>query len=113
MQQLDEVIAKAQAEIECVTDAAALDELRVQYLGKKGFFTEQMKSLGRLSSEERPAAGALINQAKEQVQNALNAKRDAFQIAELNQKLAAETLDISLPGRLVRKSKMIFTTSMP
>ncbi len=99
MQQLDEVIAKAQAEIEGVKDAAALDELRVQYLGKKGFFTEQMKTLGSLSAEERPAAGALINQAKEQVQNALNARRDAFQAAELNQKLAAETIDVTLPGR--------------
>ena len=58
MQQLDEVIAKAQAEIEGVKDAAVLEELRVQYLGKKGFFTEQMKTLGRLSAEERPAAGA-------------------------------------------------------
>ncbi len=99
MQQLDEVIAKAQAEIEGVKDAAALDELRVQYLGKKGFFTEQMKTLGTLSAEERPAAGALINQAKEQVQSALNAKREAFQNAELNQKLAAETIDVTLPGR--------------
>ncbi len=99
MQQLDEVIAKAQAEIEGVKDAAALDELRVQYLGKKGFFTEQMKTLGGLSAEERPAAGALINQAKEQVQSALNAKREAFQSAELNQKLAAETIDVTLPGR--------------
>ena len=99
MQQLDEVIAKAQAEIEGVKDAAALDELRVQYLGKKGFFTEQMKTLGSLSAEERPAAGALINQAKEQVQSALNAKREAFQNAELNQKLAAETIDVTLPGR--------------
>ena len=99
MQQLDEVIAKAQAEIEGVKDAAALDELRVQYLGKKGFFTEQMKTLGSLSAEERPAAGALINQAKEQVQSALNAKREAFQSAELNQKLAAETIDVTLPGR--------------
>jgi phenylalanyl-tRNA synthetase alpha chain len=99
MQQLDEVIAKAQAEIESVNDAAALDELRVQYLGKKGFFTEQMKTLGSLSAAERPAAGALINQAKEQVQSALNAKREAFQNAELNQKLAAETVDVTLPGR--------------
>ena len=99
MQQLDEVIAKAQAEIEGVKDAAALDELRVQYLGKKGFFTEQMKTLGSLSAEERPAAGALINQAKEQLQTALNAKREAFQSAELNQKLAAETIDVTLPGR--------------
>ncbi|MCD8547570.1 MAG: phenylalanine--tRNA ligase subunit alpha [Aeromonadaceae bacterium] len=99
MQQLEDVIAKAQAEIESVTEAAALEELRVQYLGKKGFFTEQMKGLGALPNEEKPAAGARINQAKMAVQDALNAKRDALQSAELNKKLAAETIDVSLPGR--------------
>jgi len=99
MQQLEEVIAKAQAEIESVTEAAALEELRVQYLGKKGFFTEQMKGLGALPNEEKPAAGARINQAKLAVQDALNAKRDALHAAELNKKLAAETIDVSLPGR--------------
>ena len=101
MQQLDEMIAKAQAEIDGVTDAATLDELRVQYFGKKGFFTEQMKTLGSLSAEERPAAGALINQAKEQVQAVLNAKREAFANAELAQKLAAEMVDVTLPGRKI------------
>ncbi len=99
MQQLDEMIVKAQAEIDGASDAASLEELRVQYFGKKGFFTEQMKSLGALSAEERPAAGALINQAKEKVQSALNAKRDDFINAELAQKLAAETIDVTLPGR--------------
>ena len=99
MQQLDEVIAKAQAEIEGVKDAAALDELRVQYLGKKGFFTEQRKTRGTATAEERPPAGPWINQAKDQVQSALNAKREPFQSAELNQKLAAETIDVTLPGR--------------
>jgi len=99
MQQLEDVIAKAQAEIESVTEAAALEELRVQYLGKKGFFTEQMKSLSALPNDEKPAAGARINQAKMAVQDAMNAKRDALQAADLNKKLAAETIDVSLPGR--------------
>ncbi|MGL4754942.1 MAG: phenylalanine--tRNA ligase subunit alpha [Aeromonadaceae bacterium] len=97
--QLEEVIAKAQAEIESVNDVAALEELRVQYMGKKGYFTEQMKSLGSLPAAEKPAAGARINQAKEQVQTVLNAKRDDLQAAELNKKLSAETIDVSLPGR--------------
>ena len=101
MQQLEEVVGQAKAEIEGVSDIAALDEIRVKYLGKKGFFTEQMKGLGALSAEERPAAGAVINQAKQQVQDALNARRDALVEQELNQKLAAETIDISLPGRRI------------
>ncbi|BEE09200.1 TPA: phenylalanine--tRNA ligase subunit alpha [Aeromonas hydrophila] len=101
MQQLEEVVGQARAEIEGVSYIAALDEIRVKYLGKKGFFTEQMKGLGALSAEERPAAGAVINQAKQQVQDALNGRREALEIAVLNQKLAAETIDVSLPGRRI------------
>ncbi|BBR39781.1 phenylalanine--tRNA ligase alpha subunit [Aeromonas veronii] len=101
MQQLEEVVGQAKAEIEGVSDIATLDEIRVKYLGKKGFFTEQMKGLGALSAEERPAAGAVINQAKQQVQDALNERREALEVAVLNQKLAAETIDISLPGRRI------------
>ncbi|BBR10522.1 phenylalanine--tRNA ligase subunit alpha [Aeromonas caviae] len=101
MQQLEEVVGQAKAEIEGVSDIAALDEIRVKYLGKRGFFTEQMKGLGALSAEERPAAGAVINQAKQQVQDALNARREALEVAVLNQKLAAETIDVSLPGRRI------------
>ncbi|AKA17483.1 phenylalanine--tRNA ligase subunit alpha [Aeromonas hydrophila] len=101
MQQLEEVVGQARAEIEGVNDIATLDEIRVKYLGKKGFFTEQMKGLGALSAEERPAAGAVINQAKQQVQDALNERREALEIAVLNQKLAAETIDVSLPGRRI------------
>ncbi|MCS3768405.1 phenylalanyl-tRNA synthetase alpha chain [Aeromonas hydrophila] len=101
MQQLEEVVGQARAEIEGVSDIAALDEIRVKYLGKKGFFTEQMKGLGALSAEERPAAGAVINQAKQQVQDALNERREALEVAVLNQKLSAETIDVSLPGRRI------------
>ncbi|CAJ1840640.1 phenylalanine--tRNA ligase subunit alpha [Aeromonas veronii] len=101
MQQLEEVVGQARAEIEGVSDIATLDEIRVKYLGKKGFFTEQMKGLGALSAEERPAAGAVINQAKQQVQDALNERREALEVAVLSQKLAAETIDVSLPGRRI------------
>ncbi|ALP43125.1 phenylalanine--tRNA ligase subunit alpha [Aeromonas schubertii] len=101
MQQLEEVVGQAKAEIEGVSDIATLDEVRVKYLGKKGFFTEQMKGLGALSPEERPAAGAVINQAKQAVQDALGLRRDALEAAVLNQKLAAETVDITLPGRRI------------
>lgn len=101
MQQLEEVVGQAKADIEGVSDIATLDEIRVKYLGKKGFFTEQMKGLGALSAAERPAAGAVINQAKQQVQDALNERREALEIAVLNQKLAAETIDVSLPGRRI------------
>ncbi|WP_445398561.1 phenylalanine--tRNA ligase subunit alpha [Zobellella sp. An-6] len=99
MDQLEDVIVKAQAEIQAAANAVELDEIRVHYLGKKGIFTEQSKALGKLSAEERPAAGQAINHAKQAVTDAINNKRDALQQAELNQKLASETLDITLPGR--------------
>ena len=99
MQQLEEVVVSALAKITEANDNNALEALRVEYFGKKGVFTEQMKSLAGLSAEERPAAGQLINQAKEKVQNALNDRREALTTAELAIKLAAETIDVSLPGR--------------
>ena len=99
MDQLQDVIVQAQAQISAAATIAELDDIRVHYMGKKGIFTEQSKTLGKLSAEERPAAGQVINLAKQAVNDALNSKRDALQLAELNLKLASETLDISLPGR--------------
>ncbi|ART81237.1 phenylalanine--tRNA ligase subunit alpha [Oceanisphaera profunda] len=99
MDQLQDVIVKAQAQISAAATIAELDDIRVHYMGKKGIFTEQSKTLGKLSAAERPAAGQVINQAKQAVNDALNSKREALQLAELNLKLASETLDISLPGR--------------
>ncbi|MGD9660257.1 MAG: phenylalanine--tRNA ligase subunit alpha [Porticoccaceae bacterium] len=84
-------------------DVAALDQVRVEYLGKKGKITELLKSLGKLSAEERPAAGALINKAKEDVQEHINARRLFLDEANIAEQLAAETLDISLDGRNVKK----------
>lgn len=77
----------------------ALDDVRVQYLGKKGALTAQLKTLGQLSAEERPQAGAKINEAKQQLQQHINACKIALEEAELEQKLASETIDVTLPGR--------------
>ncbi|WP_407225691.1 hypothetical protein [Escherichia coli] len=83
------------------SDVAALDNVRVEYLGKKGHLTLQMTTLRELPPEERPAAGAVINEAKEQVQQALNARKAELESAALNARLAAETIDVSLPGRRI------------
>lgn len=80
-------------------DLPALDHVRVEYLGKKGQITALLKSLGKLSAEERPAAGAKINESKQQVQEQINVKKDALQQEAINAKLAEETLDVTLPGR--------------
>ena len=101
MSHLAELVANARAAIEHAQDVAALDNVRVEYLGKKGHLTLQMTTLRELPAEERPAAGAVINEAKQQVQEALNARKEALESAALNARLAAETIDVSLPGRRV------------
>ncbi len=101
MSHLAELVANAAAAINRASDVAALDNVRVEYLGKKGHLTLQMTTLRDLPPEERPAAGAVINAAKEQVQQALNARKAELESAALNARLAAETIDISLPGRRI------------
>ncbi|NHB91282.1 phenylalanine--tRNA ligase subunit alpha [Photorhabdus cinerea] len=99
MPHLAELVAKAKAAVEDAQDVAALDLVRVEYLGKKGHLTLQMSSLRDLPAEERPAAGAVINQAKQAVQEALNARKEKLETDVLNSRLSAEKIDVSLPGR--------------
>ncbi len=80
-------------------DMAALDHVRVEYLGKKGQITALLKTLGKLSAEERPAAGAEINKAKQQVQEKITAVKEGFEKAAIEAKLASETIDVTLSGR--------------
>ena len=78
---------------------AALDAVRVAYLGKKGELTAQLKNLGKLSAEERPAAGQAINRAKQQVQEWLETRKATLGDAAIAERLQAETVDVTLPGR--------------
>ncbi|WP_319381336.1 phenylalanine--tRNA ligase subunit alpha [Thiomicrorhabdus sp.] len=98
-EQLQTLISEAEEAIRSVADLAGLDDIRVQYLGKKGALTEVMKTLGKLSPEERPKAGQVINEAKQAVQGLLNDKKRELDNAKLMQKLAEETVDVTLPGR--------------
>src|SRR5690606_40505857 len=99
MENLDALVAQALEAVQHSEDVNALEQLRVQYLGKKGELTQLMQALGKLSAEERPQAGALINAAKNQVQDVLNARKADLEQAALGAKLAAERIDITLPGR--------------
>lgn len=99
MQALSELIDRATSEIDAAADLAALDAVRVSYLGKKGELTARLKSLGQLPAEERSAAGQEINKAKQAVQASLNARRESLESAALEAKLAADAVDVSLPGR--------------
>jgi phenylalanyl-tRNA synthetase alpha chain len=97
--ELEQVLSDAQAAVDGASDLRALDEVRVRYLGKSGVFTEQLKSLGKLPKEERPAAGQEINRAKQLLQKAIEARKAALETAALAERLAAERIDVSLPGR--------------
>ncbi|TMH34336.1 MAG: phenylalanine--tRNA ligase subunit alpha [Betaproteobacteria bacterium] len=100
MNDLDQLVQDAQADFERSVMPADLENAKARYLGKSGRLTEQLKALGTLSAEEKKSRGALINSAKQQVEAALNARRQALADAELEAQLKAEALDVSLPGRL-------------
>src|SRR5205085_4327205 len=99
MEELDRIISTALADFESCGDPAALENSKARYLGKAGAVTELLKSLGKLPANERPAAGARINEAKVRLETALGARRDALAEQKLEAQLAAEALDVSLPGR--------------
>ncbi len=99
MQALSELVQQAESAIDSAADLAALDAVRVSYLGKNGELTARLKNLSKLPAEERPAAGQEINEAKKSVQESLNAKRSSLEGDALAGKLAADKVDVSLPGR--------------
>jgi phenylalanyl-tRNA synthetase alpha chain len=96
---LQAIVQQAEQQINQADDIASLDATRVEFMGKKGRMTELLKGLGKLSPEERPQAGQKINQAKQQIQQLINARGEVLREAQLNTKLAAETIDVTLPGR--------------
>ena len=99
--QLDALINEAKQAIAAAADLQALDQVRVNFLGKKGSVTAQLKNLGQLSPEERPKAGEVINRAKEIIQAELDARKVSLEQAALANKLSSERIDITLPGRTV------------
>lgn len=99
MQDLTSLTQQALGEIVACGDLAALDEARVRWLGKKGVLTEQLQALGALPKGERPAAGQRINEAKERVSAAIDTRRADLERADVERKLAAGRIDVTLPGR--------------
>lgn len=96
---LEEILAQALQQLADAKDLNQLDQVRVQYLGKKGQFTLQMKELGRLDPEQRRSAGQVINEARDQFQQQLEARKTALEQAALEERLASERVDVTLPGR--------------
>ncbi|MGB0955378.1 MAG: phenylalanine--tRNA ligase subunit alpha [Panacagrimonas sp.] len=91
--------AQALAAVENAADARALDQLRVEYLGKKGSITALLRQLGGIAPDQRKQFGEQVNRAKEAVASAIEQRAAVLGEAELNQRLAAESLDVSMPGR--------------
>ena len=96
---LERIVADAEAEFSVITDPAELEQAKARYLGKSGAITARMKALGALPVEQRPAAGSLINAARDRIAVALETRREALREAELQRRLTAERLDVTLPGR--------------
>ena len=101
-EQLERLSAESLAAVAEAPDMGALDALRVKYLGKKGELTAILKQMGSLSAEERPAMGQLANTVRAKLETAFDARREALAEAELERRLAAEALDVTMPGRRVR-----------
>ncbi|MGE5095605.1 MAG: phenylalanine--tRNA ligase subunit alpha, partial [Betaproteobacteria bacterium] len=99
MEQLEKIVSEAQKTISATASVADLDQAKARFLGKAGSLTELLKGLGKLSAEERPKAGAAINQAKSRVEALIQSQREAILARELDAKLAAESIDVTLPGR--------------
>lgn len=96
---IEEILTQALQELAHAKDLNQLDQVRVNYLGKKGVFTEQMKELGKLEPEQRRTAGQVINTVKNSFQEALDARKISLEAEQLQARLASECVDVTLPGR--------------
>ena len=101
-ERLTELQAEALEKVAQSTDLKELNDVRVQYLGKKGPITEVLRGMGKLSAEERPKMGALVNEVREEIASKIEAKQQDLEAAAINERLAAETIDVTLPGRAVK-----------
>jgi len=99
MKELEKIIAEAAATVSSAATIADLEQAKARFLGKAGTLTALLKGLGKLSADDRPQAGAAINAAKDRVEALIASQRDAILAGELDSRLAAESLDVTLPGR--------------
>lgn len=99
MNSVEQLVIAAQADFLAAPDAAALENAKAKYLGKTGQITELMKGLGKLEPQARKEQGAVINAGKEKIEQALNARREALANAQMLERLNAEAIDVTLPGR--------------
>jgi len=99
MHDLDAIVAEAVALFAAIADPVELEQAKARFLGKQGALTERLKGLGKLPPEDKRAAGARINEAKDRIEQALADRRAALARAKLQSRLAEEAIDVTLPGR--------------
>jgi len=99
MTDLDRLVRDAEEAFSLAPDSAALENAKARFLGKSGQLTERLKALGQLDADARKQLGAEVNAAKIQIEQLLQQRRQAIADAALNDRLAAEAIDVSLPGR--------------
>jgi phenylalanyl-tRNA synthetase alpha chain len=102
-QEVQRLVEQGGDAICAANDAAAVEELRVKYLGKSGLLTEQLKRLGGLPPEQRPLVGKWVNEAKENLTAKLTARKHELELSTRNAQLAREVIDVTLPGRGTRQ----------
>ena len=106
LENLKAISAAAKDAIAAACDEAAIENLRVQYLGKKGELTAILKQMGSLSAEERPKMGALVNEAKQELEELIAIKRNELKAKAQDEKLKAETIDITMPAKEIKPGKL-------
>ena len=100
-EQLEQIKQNALAALDAASTPAALEELRVKLLGKKGELTAVLKQMGKLSAEERPVMGQLANSVRASIEEKLESRKADIHAAALEAKLAAEAVDVTIPGKTV------------
>ena len=102
---LEKIEQAAKEQLEMVSEAKALEELRVKFLGKKGELTAILKQMGKLSPEERPVIGQLANKVRSDIEQAIAQRLESINNAEKEKRLKEETLDVTLPGKKIKIGK--------
>ena len=105
-EQIEQIKQKSIEEIGNSKDLKSLEELRIKYLGKKGELTAVLRGMKDLSPEERPVIGNLVNEVKEKLENLIQEKEEAFKKKELNERLEAEKIDVTLPGNKLKRGSL-------
>ena len=102
-EQIASIKENAKKEIEQAENLSTLNDERVKYLGKKGELTAVLRGMGKLTPEERPIIGSLVNEVRDELENLIKEKEEKFKQIELEEKLEKETIDITLPSTKVKR----------